>query len=116
QAIGPLRSPGLLEKHYAPKARVIIRSWKTEKELVQAIGVAGFSPQEAHLIVHTEIPRTSLFGHISVIPLDAEAYARAIYSELHQRDEAEARLIVVEQLPDTSDWEGINDRLRRASA
>jgi L-threonylcarbamoyladenylate synthase len=114
-AMGPLRSPGLLEKHYAPKARVIIRSWKNEKDLVQAIRVAGFSPKEAHLIVHTEIPRTNVFGQISVIPLDAEAYARAIYSELHQRDEAGARLIVVEQLPDTSDWEGINDRLRRAS-
>jgi L-threonylcarbamoyladenylate synthase len=51
-----------------------------------------------------------------VIPHDATAFARAIYAELHQCDEAGAELIVVEALPDTPEWRAIADRLRRAAA
>lgn len=112
---GPLRSPGLLEKHYAPKAKLVIRSWETDKALAQQIQALGFSSSEAHLVVHTQIPRSNAFAHVSVIPLDAEAYARALYAELHQRDESGAKLIVIEALPSTSEWDGINDRLLRAS-
>jgi L-threonylcarbamoyladenylate synthase len=51
-----------------------------------------------------------------VIPHDAEAFARAIYAELHACDEAGAEWIVVEALPETSEWAAITDRLWRASA
>jgi len=53
---------------------------------------------------------------VSVIPHDAEAFARAIYAELHRCDEAGAELIVVEAPPDMPEWSGIADRLRRASS
>ena len=51
-----------------------------------------------------------------MIPHDAEAFARAIYAELHRCDEAGAELIVVETPPELPEWAGIADRLRRASA
>jgi L-threonylcarbamoyladenylate synthase len=50
------------------------------------------------------------------MPHDAEAYARAIYAELHQCDGAGADLIVVEAPPPTAEWQAIADRLRRAAA
>jgi len=53
---------------------------------------------------------------VSVIPHDAEAFARAIYAELHQCDEAGAELIVVEAPPETNEWRAIADRLKRAAA
>jgi L-threonylcarbamoyladenylate synthase len=53
---------------------------------------------------------------VSVIPHDAEAFARALYAELHQCDELGAELIVVEAPPETSEWRAIADRLKRASA
>jgi L-threonylcarbamoyladenylate synthase len=53
---------------------------------------------------------------VSVIPHDAEAFARAIYAELHRCDELGAELIVVEQPPETTEWRAISDRLKRASA
>jgi L-threonylcarbamoyladenylate synthase len=53
---------------------------------------------------------------VSVIPHDAEAFARAIYGELHQCDEAGADLIIVEALPETNEWFAIADRLKRAAA
>ena len=45
-----------------------------------------------------------------------EAFARAIYAELHRCDEAGAELIVVEALPDAPQWRAIADRLQRAAA
>jgi L-threonylcarbamoyladenylate synthase len=52
---------------------------------------------------------------VSVIPHDAEAFARALYGELHRCDEAGAGAIVVEAPPESAEWAGIADRLRRAS-
>jgi len=51
-----------------------------------------------------------------VIPHDAEAFARAIYAELHRCDELGAEWIVVEALPDKIEWQAIADRLNRAAA
>jgi L-threonylcarbamoyladenylate synthase len=51
-----------------------------------------------------------------VIPHDAEAFARAIYAELHRCDDAGAEWIVVEAPPEAPAWSAISDRLRRAAA
>ena len=69
-----------------------------------------------HVIAHTVIPSRLGFGRVSVIPHDATAFARAIYAELHECDEAGAELIVVEAPPDSPEWRAIADRLRRAAA
>jgi L-threonylcarbamoyladenylate synthase len=52
---------------------------------------------------------------VSVIPHDAEAYARAIYAELHRCDAAGARCIIVEAPPAGAAWQAVTDRLQRAS-
>ncbi|HYV28085.1 MAG TPA: Sua5 family C-terminal domain-containing protein, partial [Candidatus Eisenbacteria bacterium] len=69
-----------------------------------------------HVIAHTHIPFLSGIGRVAVIPHDPEAFARAIYAELHQCDEAGAEVIVVEGLPETHEWRAIADRLKRAAA
>jgi L-threonylcarbamoyladenylate synthase len=68
-----------------------------------------------HVIAHTNIPSAENFANVCVIPHDAEAFARAIYAELHRGDEAGADWIVVEAPPDLPEWSAIADRLRRAS-
>jgi L-threonylcarbamoyladenylate synthase len=50
------------------------------------------------------------------MPHDAAAFARALYAALHRGDAAGAELIVVEVPPETPEWSGIADRLRRAAA
>ena len=70
----------------------------------------------AHVVAHTRIPSVEDFGRVSVIPHDPAAFARAIYAELHQCDEAGAELIIVEALPEAVEWKAIADRLRRATA
>jgi L-threonylcarbamoyladenylate synthase len=111
-----LKSPGLLRKHYSPKAKLVVWSWKDEAELEVRSAKCEVRRPKIHVIAHTRIPVGAGFGRVSVIPHDATAFARAIYAELHQCDEAGAELIVVEALPDAPEWRAIADRLRRAAA
>jgi L-threonylcarbamoyladenylate synthase len=115
-AAGPLRSPGRLLKHYSPKAKLQILSWRDEEELRAKISGKKMPLAKTHVIAHTVIPGGGGFARVSVIPHDAEAFARAIYAELHESDEAGAGWIVVEALPDTDEWRAIADRLKRAAA
>jgi L-threonylcarbamoyladenylate synthase len=111
---GPLKSPGQLQKHYAPKARLRVLGWQTDAGLRSQLAEENTS--RTHIITHTHIPSGESFAAVSVIPHDAEAFARAIYAELHRCDEAGAELIVVEALPETPEWRAPADRLKRASA
>jgi L-threonylcarbamoyladenylate synthase len=111
-----LRSPGLLAKHYSPKAKVFVLNWRDEGDLRFQLSTLNPQPSACFVIAHTHIPSGECFARVSVIPHDAEAFARAIYAELHRCDEAGADLIVIEAPPKSPEWSGIADRLRRASA
>ncbi|MEI8288358.1 MAG: L-threonylcarbamoyladenylate synthase [Verrucomicrobiota bacterium] len=110
-----LKSPGQLEKHYSPKARLAVLEWRDEAELVAKIINLKHKTQNCWVIVHTKIPAGFAVENVCVIPHDAEAFARALYAELHRCDAAGAKLIVVEAPPDLPEWSGIADRLRRAA-
>jgi len=111
-----LHSPGLLAKHYSPKAKLVVLSWRDDADLQSQLVTRHLSPVTCHVIAHTKIPPVGEFAGVSVIPHDAEAFARAIYAELHRCDEAGAEAIVVEAPPELPEWAGIADRLRRAAA
>jgi len=113
---GVLKSPGLLRRHYSPRARLVVASWRDGLELEAQTSSFKVPRPGICVIAHTRIPSAADFGRVSVIPHDAEAFARAIYAELHQCDEAGAALIVVEALPDTPEWRPIADRLNKAAA
>jgi L-threonylcarbamoyladenylate synthase len=107
-----LRSPGLLAKHYSPKAKLAVLQWHNDAELKSRI---THPASRIHVIAHSHIPAPENFANVSVIPHDAEAFARALYAELHRCDAAGAELIVVEAPPELPEWSGIADRLRRAA-
>jgi L-threonylcarbamoyladenylate synthase len=118
-----LASPGLLRKHYAPKAKLVVLGWRDDEDLRAQLSTlnsdesrAGPPPSTCFIIAHTHIPAGEKFAGVSVIPHDAEAFARAIYAELHRCDAAGAAWIIVEAPPASPAWAGIADRLRRAAA
>jgi L-threonylcarbamoyladenylate synthase len=111
-----LKSPGQLARHYAPKAKLMVLKWRNETDLNAQIASLKKKFPQPHVIAHTHIPAQAGFGSVSVIPHDAEAYARALYAELHRCDELGAGLILVEAPPETSEWRAIADRLKRASS
>ena len=110
-----LRSPGLLAKHYSPKAKLVVLKWRDDADLQFQLSTFNLQPSTCFIIAHTHIPAAAKFACVSVIPHDAGAFARAIYAELHRCDEMGAKLIVVEAPPALPEWSGIADRLRRAA-
>jgi L-threonylcarbamoyladenylate synthase len=110
-----VKSPGMLQKHYAPRAKLMTLHWHDDRDLRQQVLGERESLAGCHVLAHSVIPCGEGYGRVSVIPHDAEAFARALYAELHRCDELGARLIVVESLPKTSEWMAIADRLKRAS-
>lgn len=111
-----LRSPGLLERHYAPRARLVMRRWRDTADLDTQLDALGAARSRTHVLAHTQVPPLGGLGGVSVVPHDAAAFARVIYAELHRCDEAGAELIVVEAAPDEPEWRGLRDRLTRAAA
>jgi L-threonylcarbamoyladenylate synthase len=111
-----LRSPGLLLKHYAPKARLLRLVWGDENDLQRQLNTLSVPAEGLHVVAHTHIPTGEIRASVSVIPHDPEAYARALYAALHRCDAAGAKTIVVEAVPQTPEWEGIADRLNRAGS
>jgi L-threonylcarbamoyladenylate synthase len=113
---GPLRSPGQLPKHYSPRAKLVVLSWRNDRELHAQIKQRELIPEKTHVIAHSVIPSGMEPARVSIIPHDAEAFARAIYSELHRCDDAGAQCIIVEAPPENPAWRAIADRLQRAAA
>jgi len=113
---GPLRSPGQLRKHYSPHAKLAVLQWRDDAELFSQLSTLNSQLSTIHVIAHSHIPSVAGLGGVSVIPHDAEAYARAIYAELHRCDAAGATCIVVETLPSGPEWQAIADRLHRAAS
>jgi L-threonylcarbamoyladenylate synthase len=111
-----LKSPGLLAKHYAPRARLMVLTWEDEADLHRQLDRQAGEAQAVQVIAHTRVPAGGPFHGVSVIPHDPEAFARALYGELHRCDASGADLIVMEAVPETVEWTAIADRLRRAAA
>lgn len=111
-----LRSPGLLPKHYAPRARLVILEWTDELDLTRQVAALGLARTGCHVLAHTNPPNPDSFGRVCLIPHDAEAYARALYAEWHACDDLGAAVVIMERPPATPEWSGIADRLQRAAA
>jgi L-threonylcarbamoyladenylate synthase len=117
-AAEPARSPGQLPKHYSPRARLAVLQWENDADLRRQLARRpGFRDEAAGCVLaHAHIPSPEGFARVSVIPHDPEAFARALYAELHRCDDLGAAWVVIEALPDGPEWRGIADRLARASA
>jgi len=116
ETTGPLRSPGLLEKHYSPRARLILATWKNTEEAIAIAEKNGAPLAKTRVIAHEKIPADPRFDAVAVIPEDPDAYARALYAELHRCDQSGAELILVETPPKSPLWLAIHDRLNRAAS
>jgi len=113
---GILKSPGQLPRHYSPRAKLRVLSWRDEPDLYAQISSLKPHPSRVHIIAHSHIPSPQGFARVSLIPHDPESFARAIYAELHRCDELGADWIIIEALPKSTEWRAIADRLTRAAA
>ncbi|NLH98239.1 MAG: threonylcarbamoyl-AMP synthase [Chthonomonadales bacterium] len=107
-----IRSPGLLGRHYAPRA---------ELTLVRDVSDCAFEPigALAEAAVMTHVPDfPARIGHpvrTVIMPNDPVEYGRRLYATLQELDSQGVRRILVLEPPDTVAWEAVRDRLYRAS-
>jgi L-threonylcarbamoyladenylate synthase len=121
QALGqPLRSadahsprvPGSLESHYAPRAAL---------HLVPASGLGRAAAAArrlgpGHVGVYSRRPLAGVAGmQVRRMPDNAAAVAHELFAVLREFDALGATQIWVEEAPDTPEWDGVRDRLQRAS-
>jgi L-threonylcarbamoyladenylate synthase len=110
----PLRSPGQLPRHYAPRASLECVPTDEAERRVQELRRAG---QRVGWVRLSEKPaKTADAELVVVLPAQAPGYAAGLYDALHALDDAGVDRIVVELPPNGEEWLAIHDRLRRASA
>jgi L-threonylcarbamoyladenylate synthase len=107
------RASGTLEAHYAPRAPLRLMPAEQLKAALQLLGQAPLK-----LAVYSRVSPPAGGRGITHHPMpDAAAEAaHELFSVLRAFDDKGAQLIWVEEPPDTAEWEGVRDRLRRAAA
>ncbi len=113
----PIRSPGQLERHYSPKARLICvgpSDEQTVREWLNSVNRTGWlrlSATDASL----DAKDCKVAAKTIDMPLNPIAYSARLYAALHEMDDAKIELIIVDLPPNEPAWLAIHDRLRRAS-
>jgi L-threonylcarbamoyladenylate synthase len=105
-------SPGMMDRHYAPRAELRLYSDEADARLRGAA-----SGRTAVLVPESNARPADLLPGADVIPMpdDPAAYAARLYGLLHELDEQGYARIWVRQPPDAPAWAGVRDRLRRAA-
>ena len=113
------RASGTLEAHYAPTAKVRLMTAAALQTALDLLGQADKSLDgtAATIGVYARKPLHSRSAQVVCrpMPLDAATAAQELFAALRDFDTLGVRLIWIETPPDTPAWEGVRDRLQRAS-
>jgi L-threonylcarbamoyladenylate synthase len=109
-------SPGMAERHYAPRARLLVADTAAiARSLARGLLSEGISPG---IVAYEDssAPEWPEGALVRVLERTPEGYARLLYATLHELDEAGVQAILVVRVPESEAWWAIADRLQRASA
>jgi L-threonylcarbamoyladenylate synthase len=107
------RVSGSLTAHYAPRARLRLMSTATLQTAIEVLGI----PLTSLGVYARSLRPHQLRGlRYKWMPNDAAAAAQGLFSALRELDAEGIELIWVEHPPETPEWAGVLDRLRRAAA
>lgn len=124
QVVGPsdptnaelvLPSPGMMRRHYAPRAKLQLVDGDGQSEALQlayeGVRVAWLAWEDA------TIPDPLPAGlTILRMPWTVERYAAQLYATLHEIDQTEITRIIAPVPPEEESWQAIRDRLSRAAS
>lgn len=110
--------PGMISQTDLEKATRI--RWEREEDLPKIMESPGmharhYAPRTPFYVLEPGQVRPVGRGKVIQMPPDASEFAANLYSELHKADREGWDWIGIEKPPETPEWAGILDRLRRAS-
>jgi L-threonylcarbamoyladenylate synthase len=107
------RASGSLASHYAPQAPVRLMDAKSLQTALDLLG-----EEARNIAIYARSPLRTRSGQLVVrrMPSDAQAVAHQLFAVLRDFDAQGVRLIWVEDVPESEAWDGVRDRLQRASA
>ncbi len=115
-----LRVPGSLPSHYAPQTKLTVTDGKSLIELAlelnaldKGVGVIA-SAATAEQLMESMSGRG--YDAVVVAPPEVDQYARLLYEQLRRFDALKLDRIFVETVSTDESWDGVRDRLQRASA
>jgi L-threonylcarbamoyladenylate synthase len=107
------RASGTLASHYAPRARVRLMDARALQAALDVLGADAASlATYSRAILNTRSEKVLRRR----MPDDAQEAARQLFAVLREFDAQGVKLIWVETPPEGTEWDGVRDRLLRASA
>lgn len=110
---GEVAAPGTLERHYSPRARVVV----VEPGAVAALATGSLARGERVGLLAIA-PPPGLPAGLDVLgsPADASDYARVLYARLREADERDLDVLLAVAPPTDGIGAAVTDRLTRAAA
>jgi L-threonylcarbamoyladenylate synthase len=111
--------PGMISQQQLEEATGV--PWQQQEDTPQIMESPGqhfkhYAPNTPLYVFKNRFETPPGRGLILDLPPEREAYASNLYAVLHEADEQGWDWIGLVEPPDKPEWEGIRDRLRRASA
>ena len=108
-AIGSAPSPGLRHRHYQPQGislqlvdtQVLAQAWD------ESVAIICLENSTANRGVRN--------APLLCMPNNASDYGAKLYAVLYELEQSGVTTVLVEKVPDSPQWQAVNDRLRRAA-
>jgi L-threonylcarbamoyladenylate synthase len=107
------RASGMLESHYAPKAKLRLMD---AKALQTALDILGTDAKNIAVYSRQQMKSASTTLIFRRMPDDATQAAQQLFATLRELDQPDIKLIWVETPPEDAVWDGVRDRVTRAAA
>jgi L-threonylcarbamoyladenylate synthase len=107
------RASGMLESHYAPKAKLRLMD---AKALQTALDILGADAKNIAVYSRAQMQSTSTNLIFRRMSDDAAKAAQQLFATLRELDQPDIKLIWVETPPEDAVWDGVRDRVTRAAA
>lgn len=105
-------SPGMVERHYAPRAQLTLFSSALRDAVMNECTEAQARGERVAVVARTfDVPGAP---HVRM-PADPSGYAGRLYEMLHELDTNAITQAWIELPPVDAAWEGVRDRLTRAA-
>ncbi len=115
------KSPGMLKKHYSPKAKLILVEGKNDKMISNILSIASKYKKNGNKvgIIASSENSDKYIGYLVRVlgnANDLDTCARNLYKQLRLLDEMKCDIIISENYENKGIGRAIMDRLRRASS